>query len=74
MFATFENKPNTQKIIGDNSATGREYITQREVDAMKIRFLRKYLWQMNAENLKSSDFYDCTQCSCKSKKKNLFLF
>lgn len=52
MFATFEHKPDTQKIIGDNPTTRGENITQREVDAMEIIFLRKNKRNINAENLK----------------------
>lgn len=57
MFATLEDEPDAQKIIGDNTTTGRENITQRKVDAMKIIFLRENSRQINTENFKWTNFY-----------------
>ena len=52
MLATLKHEPDAQKIIGDNTTTGRKNITQWKVDTKKLVFLRENIGQINTENFK----------------------
>lgn len=73
MLAPFENEPDAQEIIADDATTGREYIAQRIMDAVKIRLAREKLGNGSTEKLKTPDFHDSAQPSGDNKKQHLFL-
>lgn len=73
VLPAFENKPDAQKIVGDNSAGGGKNITQRKVDPVKIGLLRKQLRKINTKYLERPDLDNSTQCTCNDEEENLSL-
>jgi len=73
MFSSFKDKPDAQKIIGDDSAAGRENVTQRIVDAVKIGFSSEKMRQVGTESLEASNFYNGAEPSGYNEEQNLFL-
>ncbi len=57
MFSSFKNKPDAQKIIGNDPAARRENITQRIMYAVKICLTRKEMRKVGAENLKAPQWH-----------------
>jgi hypothetical protein len=73
MLSSFENKPDAEEIIGDNATSGRQYITERIFDPIKIVFRRINLWEINAQYFKTADFHNGAQAAGDDEKKNLFM-
>ncbi|GAA4158322.1 hypothetical protein GCM10022217_19460 [Chryseobacterium ginsenosidimutans] len=73
MFSSFENKPDAQKVIADDSAACRENITQRIMDSVEIGFAREKVGKGSTEELKAPDFHNSTQSTCNNEEQNLFL-
>ena len=63
MFAALENEINTQEIIENNAAAGRENITQRIVQTMKIFLIGNEFWQHAAEDFEGAYLHDSTETS-----------
>ena len=57
MFPALEDKPDAQKIIGDNPAAGRKDVAQRKMHAIKVVFPTEHIWKHDAENFEEPYFY-----------------
>ena len=68
MLAPLENEPDAQKIVGDNAASGRKNITQREMNAMVIIFLSKKYWQVNTEYFERANLHHRTKSACNNEE------
>lgn len=73
MLSSFKDKPDAQKVIGNNPARRRKNITQRIVYPMKVGFSCKKLWKISAEYFEAANLYNGAQSSCNDEEQNLFL-